>query len=95
LASVATLLSLLALAAPLWAAEVDLNSATQEELVALRELVAIGDILALQERAAQLEQRDPQWRAFARELARLTGQFELEKLRALLNEYLPTEPSSG
>jgi len=35
LASVATLLSLLALAAPLWAAEVDLNSATQEELVAL------------------------------------------------------------
>jgi len=35
LASVATLLSLLALAAPVWAAEVDLNSATQEELVAL------------------------------------------------------------
>jgi hypothetical protein len=64
---------------------------SQEELAALGELVAIGDILALQERAAQLEQRDPQWRAFARELARLAGQFELERLRALLNEYLPTE----
>jgi len=35
LAGLATLLSLLALAVPLWAAEVDLNSATQEELVAL------------------------------------------------------------
>ena len=67
----------------------------QEELAALGELVAIGDILALQERAAQLEQRDPQWRAFARELARLAGQFELERLRALLNEYLSTEASSG
>jgi signal transduction histidine kinase/DNA-binding LacI/PurR family transcriptional regulator/ActR/RegA family two-component response regulator len=67
----------------------------QEELAELGELMAIGDILALQERAAQLEQRDPQWRAFARELARLAGQFELEQLRALLNKYLPTEPSSG
>jgi signal transduction histidine kinase/DNA-binding LacI/PurR family transcriptional regulator/FixJ family two-component response regulator len=63
----------------------------QEELAALGELVAIGDILALQERAAQLEQRDPQWRAFARELAGLADQFELEQLRALLNEYLPRE----
>jgi signal transduction histidine kinase/DNA-binding LacI/PurR family transcriptional regulator/CheY-like chemotaxis protein len=63
----------------------------QEELAALGELVAIGDILALQKRAAQLEQRDPQWRAFARELARLAGQFELERLRTLLNEYLPAE----
>jgi hypothetical protein len=63
----------------------------QDELAALGELVAIGDILALQERAAQLEQRDPQWRAFARELARLAGQFELEQLRALLNQYLPID----
>jgi DNA-binding transcriptional MocR family regulator len=67
----------------------------QAELAALGALIAIGDILALQERAAQLEQRDPQWRAFARELARLAGQFELEQLRALLNEYLPTDTSSG
>jgi signal transduction histidine kinase/CheY-like chemotaxis protein len=63
----------------------------QAELAALGELVAIGDILALRERAALLEQRDPQWRAFARELARLAGQFELERLRALLNEHLPPE----
>ena len=42
LVRVATLLSLLALAAPLWAAEVDLNSATQEELVALPGIVDRG-----------------------------------------------------
>jgi signal transduction histidine kinase/DNA-binding LacI/PurR family transcriptional regulator/CheY-like chemotaxis protein len=63
----------------------------QDELAALGELVAIGDILALQERAALLAQRDPQWRLFARELARLAGQFELEQLRVLLNQYLPSE----
>lgn len=60
-----------------------------EELAVLRELAGIGDILALQARAAQLEQADPRWRAFARQLAHLAGQFELEQILALLAQYLP------
>jgi hypothetical protein len=62
-----------------------------EELAILCELAAIGDILALQERAAQLEQRDPLWRPFAHKLGQLAGRFELEQLQMLLSEYLPAE----
>jgi len=63
----------------------------EQELAALHELAAIGDIVALQERAAQLEQQDPQWGPFARRLGRLAARFELERLQGLLNEYLPRE----
>jgi hypothetical protein len=51
----------------------------------------IGDILAIQERATQLEQRNPQWREFGRRLGELAGRFELEQLRALLTQYLSAE----
>jgi CheY-like chemotaxis protein len=60
-----------------------------EELAVLRELAGIGDILALQACAAQLEQGEVRWRAFARQLAHLAGQFEAEQILALLAHYLP------
>jgi hypothetical protein len=62
-----------------------------EELAQLCELAAIGDILGLQERAAQLEQLNPQWRQFARRLGYFAGRFELEQLQTLLTQYLPPE----
>jgi hypothetical protein len=62
-----------------------------EELAMLCELAANGDILALQERAAQLALRDPLWRPFAHKLGHLASRFELERLGVLLSEYLPAE----
>jgi signal transduction histidine kinase/DNA-binding LacI/PurR family transcriptional regulator/CheY-like chemotaxis protein len=63
----------------------------EEELALLRELAAIGDILALQQRAAELEQRDPALRPFARRLGELASRFELEQIQALLAQYPPPE----
>jgi signal transduction histidine kinase/DNA-binding LacI/PurR family transcriptional regulator/DNA-binding NarL/FixJ family response regulator len=63
----------------------------REELARLFELASIGDILGLRAYAAQLAEHDPALRAFADRLERLASQFEVERLRALLNEYLPTE----
>jgi signal transduction histidine kinase/DNA-binding NarL/FixJ family response regulator len=60
-----------------------------EELKALFELATLGDILAVQARAAQLEQGEVRWRPFARRVAQLAGQFELEQILALLARYLP------
>jgi signal transduction histidine kinase/FixJ family two-component response regulator len=62
-----------------------------EELAALFELARIGDILAVQVRAAQLEQDDPRWRPFARCVAQLAGQFQMEQILALLAQYLPAD----
>jgi signal transduction histidine kinase/DNA-binding NarL/FixJ family response regulator len=62
-----------------------------EELALLCELATIGDIMGLQERAVQLEQRDPQWRPFAHRLAQLADRFELEQILALLAQYQPPE----
>jgi signal transduction histidine kinase/CheY-like chemotaxis protein len=62
-----------------------------EELAALFELVRVGDICAVQARAAQLEQRDPRWHAFARRVGQLAGQFEQEQILALLAQHLPPE----
>ena len=63
-----------------------------EELAALYELARLGDVLAAQARAIQLEQRDPRWRPFAQRVAQLAGQFEAQKLLALLARYLPPDP---
>jgi CheY-like chemotaxis protein len=62
-----------------------------EELAALYELARLGDVLAAQARAIQLEQRDARWRGFAQRVAQLAGQFEAQKLLALLARYLPPD----
>lgn len=62
-----------------------------EELAMLSELVANGDIVALQERADQLAQHNPLWRSFAHKLGHLAGRFELARLEVLLNEYRAAE----
>jgi PAS domain S-box-containing protein len=62
-----------------------------EELAALFELAAIGDILGLQARAVHLEQLDPQLRPFARRLGHFAGRFEPEQARALIAQYLQLE----
>jgi signal transduction histidine kinase/DNA-binding LacI/PurR family transcriptional regulator/CheY-like chemotaxis protein len=59
-----------------------------EELEALFELARLGDIMAVQTRAAQLKQGDPRWRPFGRRLAQLADQFEVEQILALLTSYL-------
>jgi signal transduction histidine kinase/DNA-binding LacI/PurR family transcriptional regulator/DNA-binding NarL/FixJ family response regulator len=59
-----------------------------EELAALLELAELGDILALQARAAELQQRDPRLRPFVSRLERLAGRFEVEQLETMLREYL-------
>jgi signal transduction histidine kinase/DNA-binding LacI/PurR family transcriptional regulator/DNA-binding NarL/FixJ family response regulator len=63
-----------------------------EELAAIYELAWIGDVLAVQARAVQLEQLDPRWRPFAQQVAQLAGQFEVEQILALLARYLPPDP---
>jgi DNA-binding response OmpR family regulator len=60
-----------------------------EELAELLELAELGDILALQARAAELQQRDPRLRPFVSRLERLAGRFEVEQLEVMLREYLP------
>jgi len=60
-----------------------------EELVALFELAQLGDILAVQARAARLAEDNVHWRPFARRLTQLAGQFELEQVLTLLARYLP------
>jgi CheY-like chemotaxis protein len=59
-----------------------------EELAGLLELAELGDILALQMRTAELQQRDPSLRPFASKLERLAGRFEVEQLEQMLREYL-------
>jgi signal transduction histidine kinase/DNA-binding LacI/PurR family transcriptional regulator/ActR/RegA family two-component response regulator len=54
------------------------------DLAVLWELAAIGDILGLQKRAAQLAERDPALRPFAQQLAQLAGRFEVEQIQALI-----------
>jgi CheY-like chemotaxis protein len=68
----------------------DLPSA--EELAALFELAQFVDVFAIQARAAQIEQREVRWRAFAQRVAQLAGQFEVEQILALLAPYLPPDP---
>jgi hypothetical protein len=63
-----------------------------EELAALYELARLGDVLAVQARAVQLEQSDPRWRAFAQRVAQLAGQPEVEQILALLARYLLPDP---
>jgi hypothetical protein len=57
------------------------------ELAALYELAAIGDILGLQARAAQLEEQNPQLHAFARRLGQFASRFEPEQALALIASY--------
>jgi signal transduction histidine kinase/DNA-binding LacI/PurR family transcriptional regulator/CheY-like chemotaxis protein len=64
----------------------------EEELAALYELARLGDVLAVQARAVQLEQREVRWRGFAQRVAQLASQFEAEQLLALLARYLPPDP---
>jgi PAS domain S-box-containing protein len=63
----------------------------RDELAALYELASLGDILGLQARAAQLEQREARLGPFARRLGRLAGQFEPEQARALIARFLRPE----
>ena len=70
-------------------AEVEALVPPAEELAILAELAAAGDILALQARATELQQQNPQWRPFARKLERLAGRFEMEQIRVLLSRYQP------
>jgi signal transduction histidine kinase/DNA-binding LacI/PurR family transcriptional regulator/CheY-like chemotaxis protein len=58
-----------------------------DELTILFELAAIGDLLGVQARAAQLEQGDVALRPFAQRLARLASQFEAEQVQALIARY--------
>ncbi len=58
----------------------------------VRETQPLGDVLGVQVRAAQLEQREVRWRGFAQRVAQLAGQFELEQILALLARYLPPDP---
>jgi signal transduction histidine kinase/CheY-like chemotaxis protein len=62
-----------------------------DELAALFELVQIGDIRAVQARAAQLQQSDVRWRPFMHRVVQLAGQFDLEQILALLAQYLPED----
>jgi CheY-like chemotaxis protein len=59
-----------------------------EELASLLQLAELGDILALQARAAELQQRDPSLRPFVSRLERLASRFEAEQLEVMLREYL-------
>jgi CheY-like chemotaxis protein len=61
------------------------------ELARLFELAEIGDILGLQARAADLEQRDPRLHPFAQRLGRLAGRFELKQALALIARYRQPE----
>ncbi|MBN1886517.1 MAG: response regulator, partial [Thermoflexales bacterium] len=60
-----------------------------EELKALHELVKGGDMWGIEERAGQLEERDPQWGLFAQALRRLAKGFEDEQIMALLERFMP------
>ena len=60
----------------------------REELESLRELAALGDIQTLVEAAARLEAADPRHQAFARRLREAARGFQINALRAFLNELL-------
>jgi signal transduction histidine kinase/DNA-binding LacI/PurR family transcriptional regulator/DNA-binding NarL/FixJ family response regulator len=59
-----------------------------EELASLLALAELGDILALQARTAQIQQRDPSLRPFVSKLERLAARFEVEQVEVILREHL-------
>jgi CheY-like chemotaxis protein len=57
------------------------------ELAALSELLVLGDVRAILDRADKLERMDGRLVPFATELRRLTKGFQIEKIRELLESY--------
>jgi len=55
-----------------------------DDLAALFELVVIGDVMAIQKRADELDQADDRFEPFAAELRRLANGFQIEGIRELL-----------
>ncbi|MGB8644713.1 MAG: PAS domain-containing protein, partial [Anaerolineae bacterium] len=58
-----------------------------DELAALEELARLGDIEAIQQRADELAQRDPQLQPFADKVDHLGKAFLIDRLRKLLKSY--------
>ncbi len=58
-----------------------------DELAALLELVVIGDVRAIMERADELGRLDDRFGPFAEELRRLAGGFQLDRINDLLKSF--------
>lgn len=58
------------------------------EMEELLELAMLGDILGIQERAALLEQEDPRYQPFARQLQQFAAAFQDKQLLSFVKHYL-------
>jgi response regulator RpfG family c-di-GMP phosphodiesterase len=63
-----------------------------ETLHSLYDLAALGDLLAVEERALALAQADPRYNLFAQQLCERVSDFQVEKVTTFLAQYLGEAP---
>jgi CheY-like chemotaxis protein len=59
----------------------------------LLQLAMMGDVVSIEEQAAQIEQQDDRFREFTTQLRQLAKGFQLKQIQALLKQYLPSPQS--
>jgi hypothetical protein len=62
--------------------------------MAIYELAAKGDVVAIRARAQALVERDPKHEAFAQSVLDLAGRFKMKAIRQFVGRYISEQPSS-
>ncbi|MEO6002778.1 MAG: PAS domain S-box protein [Opitutus sp.] len=65
-----------------------------DEAMAIYELAAKGDVVAIRARAQALVERDPKYEAFAQSVLDLAGRFKMKAIRQFVGRYISEQPSS-
>ncbi|TVU52843.1 MAG: response regulator [Arthrospira sp. PLM2.Bin9] len=68
--------------------DVNLIYLPREELATLKEAVAIGDVENIQRTATRLTELSPKFTAIANQLLQLAEEFDMDKIKVLVNQYI-------